>query len=605
MKKSIYWLAISTFMFAAIACNNQETKKINAAADAKAFLESYNATFQKLYYASAEAEWAANTHIVPGDSTNALAVQKANEAMAAFTGSAENIARATELLEYSNELDAITIKQLKTVLSVAANNPGTVPDLVKARIKAENAQNENLFGFDFQIDGKSVTANDMDAILRDEKNLAKRQAAWEASKAVGKELKVGLDNVRNLRNQTVQALGYNDYFTYQVSDYGMTTEEMMELNLTLVRDIWPLYRELHTYMRYQLAEKYNQPVPEMLPAHWIPNRWAQDWTSEANVKGYDLDAIIGEKGESWCVEQAERFYVSLGFDNLPKSFYEKSSLYPLPLDAPYKKNNHASAWHMDLNKDVRSLMSVEPNAEWYETTHHEFGHIYYYMAYSNPQVPFILRGGANRAFHEAIGSMLGLAAMQKPFLQELQLVGPEVEVDQMQQLLKEAMNYIVLMPFGAGVMTEFEHDMYVDNLGMDQFNARWWELVKKYQGVVPPTERGEEYCDAASKTHINNDAAQYYDYALSYAILFQFHNHIAKNILHQDPHATNYYGSKEVGTWLNNILKVGATRDWREIMVEATGQEISASAMLEYFEPLMAFLQEKNKGRIHTLPEAL
>ncbi len=605
MKNKFYLPIIAAVFFSFAACNSQEDDKAKIAEEAKAFLESYNTQFQKLYYASAEAEWAANTHIVPGDTTNAVLVQKANEAMAAFTGSEANIAKAKEFLEFSKDLDALTVRQLKTILSIAANNPATVPDLVKQRIKAENAQNEALFGFDFKIDGKSVTTNDIDGILRDETNLKKRQAAWEASKAVGTDLKQGLDNLRNLRNKTVQALGFTDYFTYQVSDYGMTTPEMMELNLTLVREIWPLYRELHTYMRYELAKKYKQPVPEMLPAHWLPNRWAQDWTSEVNVKGYDLDAIIAAKGDVWCVEQAERFYVSMGFPKLPLTFYEKSSLYPLPLDATYKKNNHASAWHMDLDKDVRSLMSVEPNAEWYETTHHEFGHIYYYMAYSNPQVPFILRGGANRAFHEAIGSMLGLAAMQKPFLQKLELVGPEVEVDQMQQLLKEAMNYIVMMPFGAGVMTEFEHDLYVNNLAMDQYNTRWWELVLKYQGVVPPTNRGEEFCDAASKTHINNDAAQYYDYALSYAILFQFHNHIAKNILKQDPHATNYYGSTEVGTWLNNILKVGATRDWREIMVEATGQEISASAMLEYFEPLMSYLVEKNKDRVYTLPQTM
>ncbi len=601
-------LAIPFAFFMAIcfvACSNEEPETtLIPTEEAQLFLEEYNKTFQQLYYASAEAEWAANTKIVVGDTTNAHAVKLANEAIAAFTGSEENIATAKRLLAHADEFDAITKKQLETVLSMAANNPATVPDLVKERIVAENAQNEMLFGFDFKIDGESVSTNDIDGILRDEVDLEARKVAWEASKEVGAPLKEGLNNLRRLRNSTVQALGYSDYFTYQVSDYGMTTEEMMALNKKLVSEIWPLYRELHTYMRYKLAAKYKQPVPEMLPAHWIPNRWAQDWTSEVVVEGYDLDAIIEEKGAEWCVEQAERFYVSLGLEALPESFYTKSSLYPLPEGAAYKKNNHASAWHMDLNNDVRSLMSVEPNAEWYETTHHEFGHIYYYLAYSNPEVPYLLRGGANRAFHEAIGSMLGLAAMQKPFLQNLELIG-DVETDETQTLLKEAMNYIVLMPFGAGVMTEFEHDLYAKNLPENQFNARWWELAKKYQGIVPPTERGEEYCDAASKTHINNDAAQYYDYALSYVILFQFHNHIAKNILNQDPHATNYYGSKEVGTWLNNILKVGATRDWREIMREATGEEISAGAMLEYFNPLMEYLQNENKNREYTLPETI
>ena len=47
-------------------------------------------------------------------------------------------------------------------------------------------------------------------------------------------------------------------------------------------------------------------------------------------------------------------------------------------------------------------MSVVPNSEWYETTHHELGHIYYYLSYTNPDVPPLLRGGANRAYHDAL-----------------------------------------------------------------------------------------------------------------------------------------------------------------------------------------------------------
>jgi len=170
-------------------------------------------------------------------------------------------------------------------------------------------------------------------------------------------------------------------------------------------------------------------------------------------------------------------------------------------------------------------------------------------------------------------------------------------------LLKEAMNYIVFIPWSAGVMTQFEKSLYTDNLSRDEFNKKWWELKAKYQGIVPPSDRGEEYCDAASKTHINNDAAQYYDYALSYAILFQLHNHVATNILKQDPRATNYYGSREIGDFMKQILSKGNTVDWRELMLETTGEEINAKAMISYFEPLVDYLQRENQGRIHTLPE--
>ena len=454
------------------------------------------------------------------------------------------------------------------------------------------------------INGDTVSTNDIDAKLKESTDLAERQQVWEASKEVGTALKPGLAKLRGLRNETVQALGYNDYFTYQVSDYGMETPEMMDLMKQLIKEIWPLYRELHTYTRYELAEKYGvKEVPDYLPAHWLPNRWGQDWASMIEVEGINIDGKLEEKGAEWLVKTAEEFYVSVGFPKLPQVFWDKSSLYPLPEDADYKKNNHASAWHLDLKDDVRSLMSVVPNTEWYETTHHELGHIYYYITYTNKDVPPLMRGGANRGYHEAMGSLLGLASLQQPYMEQLNLIPKGARLDGGRLLLKEALNYIVFMPFSSGVMTEFEHDLYKGNLSEDEFNKRWWDLKKKYQGIVPPADRGEEFCDAASKTHINNDAAQYYDYAMSYVLLFQFHDHIAKKILGQDPHATNYYGNQDVGQFLKDVMYPGASRDWRELLKESLGEDLSARAMLEYFEPLRDFLAQENAGRTHTLPE--
>ena len=571
--------------------------------EVQAYLDSYATRYQELSYAANQADWASNTRIVEGDSTNAIATRAAREALAAFTGSEENIEKCRAYLERRVDLVPIQVLQLEAILYAAADNPATVPDLVKQRIAAETAQTEVLYGFDFQIDGKSVTTNQIDEILRTETRLPERLAAWEASKEVGKGLRTGLLQLRRLRNETVRALGYPDYFGYQVSDYGMSTDEMMTMLEQLNRELRPLYRELHTYARYELAKKYGQPVPRLLPAHWLPNRWGQDWSSMVTVEGFDLDGALREKSPEWLVEQAERFYVSLGFPNLPPSFWEKSSLYPLPDGTAYKKNNHASAWHLDLQNDVRSLMSVENNTEWYETTHHELGHVYYYISYSTPEVPLVLRRGANRAYHEGVGSLMGLASMQKPFVEGLGLVEPGMQTDAVQMLLKEALNYVVFIPWSAGTMSRFEHELYAENLPPDQWNRRWWEIVRQYQGIEPPAERGEEFCDPATKTHINDDAAQYYDYALSYFILFQLHDHIASTILNQDPHATNYFGNRQVGEFLRTILAPGASVDWRNMLREKTGSDLSAAAMLRYFEPLMAYLQEINAGREATLPE--
>ncbi|MGI4872177.1 MAG: M2 family metallopeptidase [Janthinobacterium lividum] len=584
------------------ASHSNDNVQVDLKDAATQYLTRYNAEYVRLYTAASEAEWQSNTHIVPGDTTNAGRTARANGRMAAFAGSTANIKDLRALLAAKGKLTPLQVKQLETALYNAANSPQTVAALVQRRIKAEAAQTEKLYGFDYKYAGKSVSTNDLDELLRTETDPQKRQQVWEASKEIGPTLKAGLLNLRDLRNQTVQALGYPDFFTYQASDYGLTRQEMMALVRQLNTELRPLYRELHTYARYELAKKYGvKEVPDYLPASWLPNRWGQDWGSMVTVAGLNLDAVLAKKGAEWPVKQAERFYVSLGFPALPASFYEKSSLYPLPVGTAYKKNNHASAWHMNLERDVRSLMSVEPNTEWYETTHHELGHIYYYLTYTNPQVPPLLRQGANRAYHEALGSLMGLAAQQKPFLVGLGLVDAKTQTDQTQQLLKEALQYVPFIPFASGVMSEWENAFYAENLPADQLNAKWWALCQQYQGMVPPTERGENYLDPATKTHINDDPAQYYDYALSYLILFQLHDHIARKILHQDPHATNYYGNKEVGKFLQDIMRPGSSRDWRTVLKEKTGEDLSARAMVAYFQPLMVYLQQQNKGRKYTL----
>ncbi|MFP6739124.1 MAG: M2 family metallopeptidase [Planctomycetota bacterium] len=565
------------------------------------FLRFYTQGYLGLQQKSAEADWALNTVIVEGDDSNSKAYEKAEGDLAEYTGSVEMIRKARGYLEREVVLTDLQVRQLKAILYAAARSPQTEPELVKARIKADAAQTEALFGFDFKIDGKSVTTNEIDRILEEEDDEQLRLAAWDSSKEVGKGLKKGLANLVSLRNRTVQTLGYNDFFHYQVSDYGMTVPEMMGQMRRFASELRPLYRELHTWARYRLAEKFNKEVPDLIPAHWLPNRWGQGWGAMVKVEGFDLDGKLAGLKPVKLVQAAEDFYVSLGFDPLPESFYTRSDLHPLPPGTLYKKNNHASAWHMDLEKDVRCLMSVEPNARWWETTHHELGHIYYYIDYTSPQVPPLLREGANRGFHEAIGSLLGLASMQKAFLQGRGLVAEDAKVDELQTLLKEALEFVVFIPFSTGTMTHFEHDLYAADLPITSYNERWWKYVEEFQGIRAPQKRGEEFCDAASKTHINNDAAQYYDYAISYILLHQFHSHIARKILGQDPRNTNYYGNKKVGEFLRGILKLGATRDWRVVLQETIGSDISARAMLDYFEPLLEYLRKENEGRRHTL----
>jgi peptidyl-dipeptidase A len=372
--------------------------------------------------------------------------------------------------------------------------------------------------------------------------------------------------------------------------------ELMDLMKTVLEQTRPLYEQLHCYAKHALAKRYGQSVPRRIPAHWLPNRWGQEWPGL--VEAADLDPLFAGKNREWIIEQAERFYVSMGFPRLPRTFWEKSDLYELPADSPRKKNAHASAWHIDLDQDVRSLMSVKPDAYWFNTTHHELGHIYYFLAYSRPQVPPVLREGANRAFHEGVGDLIGLACLQRPYLAEIGVMTADFKADPTQWLLAEAFSGApIYLRFACGTMTGFEHDLYEDNLSPGSYNARWWELAQNEQGIDPPSPRGEEFCDAASKTHINDDAAEYYDYAIGTLFVYQVHDYIARKILKQDPRSCNYYGRREVGEYLEEMLSLGATRDWREVLRDFTGEDLSAQALLEYYAPLMDYLKKENAGR--------
>jgi peptidyl-dipeptidase A len=149
---------------------------------AQRFLDEYTSQYKRLYAASAQAEWAANTRIVPGDTTLSGQVQQANEALARFTGSQENIEAAQTLLENKPDLLPLQQRQLEVILYNAANNPATVAGLVSERIKAEAAQTQLLFGYDFKVDNRSVSTNDIDNILKGTMNLDSRLNAWTASK---------------------------------------------------------------------------------------------------------------------------------------------------------------------------------------------------------------------------------------------------------------------------------------------------------------------------------------------------------------------------------------------------------------------------------------
>lgn len=587
-------LLVIVLLLAAPARADQPASPSPVQERATRFLALVNASYQALYGVNSRAQWLAATDVTPAHDAGAEA---AGKAAAAFNGNPAVITEARALLEHASELDELTVRQLRRVLLNAAEGPMTNPALVEARIEAETKQASTMNGWTYRLNGQPLSANAIDDSLVESRDLATRRAVWEASKEIGVPLRPGLEKLQGLRNGVARELGYPDYFALQVARYDLTPDEMLRMNQAFLRDLKPLYVQLHAWARRELARRYGQSVPKRIPAHWLPNRWGQEWG--ALVPSASLDRAFAGRGPEFIVKGAERFYTGLGFPPLPATFWERSDLYALPDTATRKKNAHASCWHLDLDRDIRSLMSVEPDPYWWNTAHHELGHGYYFVSYTRPEVPPLLRDGANPSFHEGMGELIALASMQEPYLRAQGLLPPgrSSKDEQIRHLLRDALDSVPFLYWASGVMTHWEADVYGQGLPPDQWNARWWKYVAEYQGIEPPSDRGEAFCDPATKTHINDNPAYYYSYAIATVFKFQMHDHIARRILEQDPRSCSYADNRGVGAFLRGVMEQGATRDWRVVLREATGEDLSTRAMVEYFRPLQTWLERQNRGQ--------
>src|SRR6267142_4405648 len=123
------------------------------------FLKLANAGYQALFRVNSEAQWLAVTDVTP---EHDAAVEATGKAYAAFNGNQAIITEAQELLAQRKELNDLTVRQLKQLLLNAAEGPMTNPDLVAKRVAAETKQASILNSFVFKLDGKPITANEID-----------------------------------------------------------------------------------------------------------------------------------------------------------------------------------------------------------------------------------------------------------------------------------------------------------------------------------------------------------------------------------------------------------------------------------------------------------
>ena len=429
--------------------------------------------------------------------------------------------------------------------------------------------------------------------------------AWLGWRSAARRIRPDYVRFVELANEGAHELGYADLGAMWRAGYDMPADDFTREAERLWGQVKPLYEQLHCYTRSRLADHYGAdrvPAGKPIPAHLLGNMWGQQWDAVYDllepyrgVSDLDVDAALVKQNYDAVkmTRSAESFYQSIAFPALPETFWERSML-TKPRDRDVQC--HASAWHMDGDEDVRIKQCIRPTYEELRTIYHELGHIYYYLWYKDQ--PYLFQTGAHDGFHEAVGDTVNLS-MTPAYLAQIGLVPAAKPGEQavINQQMKLALEKIAFLPFGK-LIDEWRWKVFSGEVTPVNYNAAWWELREKYQGIVAPVARSEQDFDPGAKYHIPGNTP-YTRYFLSFIIQFQFHKALCESAGFQGPlHECSIYGNKEAGRRFGEMLAKGASQPWQETLYELTGtREMDASAIIDYFAPLLAWLEKKNEGQ--------
>ncbi|MGL4304153.1 MAG: M2 family metallopeptidase [Sphingomonas sp.] len=458
------------------------------------------------------------------------------------------------------------------------------------------------------LDGKPINGSDIEAAMGTVRDPAKSKEMWVSwHDAVGAPMRKDFAREVVIANQGAKGLGYADVGALWRSGYDMTPAQFEATTDTLWKQVEPLYKALHTYVRWKLNAKYGdavQPKTGPIRADLLGNMWAQEWGNIYDVVapagagdvGYDVGDLLKAKGYDpiKMFKTGEGFYSSLGFKPLPETFWARSQIVK-PADREVVC--HASAWDIDSKDDVRIKMCTKVNGDDFVTIHHEMGHNYYQRAYKNQ--PFLYENGANDGFHEAIGDFVALSItpdylVKIGLLDPAKVPSPDKDIG---LLLKQAMDKVAFLPFGL-LVDKWRWGVFSGATPEGQYEKSWNDLRLKYQGIVPPVARDETRFDPGAKYHVAA-SVPYARYFLARLYQFQFYQAACKQSGWTGPlHRCSFYGNKEVGAKLNAMLEMGQSKPWPEALAVFTGtREISGQAMVDYFAPLKAWLDKQNEGK--------
>ena len=484
----------------------------------------------------------------------------------------------------------------------APNRPGAATELADITTRLDSTYATGKFDFK----GREITLDDATLLMAESRDPAETKALYEGWRTISPGMADDYARMVEIANEGSRELGFADTGAMWRAGYDMEPDAFAAETDRLWEQVKPFYENLHCYVRSRLNAKYGdevQPDSGPIRADLLGNMWSQQWGNIYDVvaptsggeSSYDLTQLLtgADYDAEKMVRTGEGFYVSMGLDPLPQTFWERSQI-TRPRDREVVC--HASAWNLDNAEDIRIKMCTQVNGDDFYTVHHELGHNYYQRAYKDQ--PFLFKNGANDGFHEAIGDFIGLSALTPTYLNQIDLLDRVPgEAEDIPFLLKMALDKIAFLPFGL-MVDRWRWGVFDGDTTPAEYNAAWTGNMLRYQGLVPPGPRPADAFDPGAKYHIPGNTP-YTRYFLAHIYQFQFHQAACAQAGWTGPlHRCSVYGDKEVGERFNAMMEMGQSRPWPEAMQAFTGQrENDASAIAAYFAPLNVWLTEQNRGK--------
>lgn len=569
------------------------------ATDAVAFVAAAEAQLEKLGEHAERNQWVLANFIT--FDTELLAATADEQFTAAKVKAATDAAAYLELSGLDEDTER-KLGYLRTGITIPApQDPQKMAEQAEIGAKLGGIYGKGKY---CRADGECLALGELENILAESRDPAAQLEAWEGWHQIAPPMQPLYQRQVELANEAATDLGFADLGELWRSNYDMDADAFaVELD-RVWGQVKPLYDALQCHVRAELNEFYGDevvPAQGPIPAHLLGNMWAQSWENIYDIvgpgdtgAGYDLTAILQEQEFTpiSMVETGEAFFSSLGFAELPETFWERS-LFVKPADREVVC--HASAWDVDEVEDLRIKMCIEVNAEDFRTIHHELGHNYYQRAYN--QLSYLYRTSANDGFHEAIGDTLSLSITPK-YLVQIGLLDAEPDTSgDLELLMKTALQKVAFLPFGL-MMDQWRWQVFAGEVGPEGYNPLWWQLREQYQGVAAPNQRPTNAFDPGAKYHIPGNTP-YARYFLAHILQFQFFRSLCETAGNDGPiHRCSFYGSKEAGDKLNQLLEMGRSEPWPVALEALTGSaQMDASALLDYFAPLQSWLNEQNAER--------